>query len=168
MEIKQLRNHLLSRAKEIGACPDGITELSQASTKEDIAKCFIEFVDFCLVHNYPDNEFLKFHLRQELEDIGIYIDKTITINNERRIIFLGECYGTVIADTYSVSMIRVKHNSRINIRACGYARIMVDALDNADIIIDISEDAVVIVNLYGNATCQGATKVIRKGTTYEI
>lgn len=168
MELKRLKDYLLTTAREKNACVDGITELSQADTKKGIARCFVEFVDFCLANNYPDNAFLKRNLRQELEEVGVYIDRTLTIKNMKRAIFLGECYGTVVFDAYSVSMIRAKHNSKINIRASGYARVMVDALDSADIIVDTSEGATVTVNLYGNATCQGATKTIRKGATYDL
>lgn len=168
METKELQKQLIAMGRQFNACEEGINELSKAFTKEEIAQCFVEYIDFCLAKNYPNNAFLKRNFEKELEDIGIYIDRSISLKNGRRIVFLGECFGNVDLDDYAVSMIRVKHVSKINIKARGHARIMVDALDHADVIIDASECASVIVNLYGNATCQGATKVIQKGVTYEL
>ncbi len=168
MEAIKLREQLVNVGKHFNACAEGIAELALSTTKEEIAQCFIEYIDFCLANDYPSNSFLKRNFRQELEDIGIYIDRTITLKNGKKIVFLGECFGNVDMDDYSVTMIWVKHESKVNIKARGNARIMVDALDHADIVVDASEGASVTVNLYGNATCQGATKVVQKGITYEL
>ncbi|RHR75538.1 hypothetical protein DWW69_09620 [Bacteroides sp. AF16-49] len=168
MEANKLREELLARAIKAEACKDGITDLSQATTKEEIAQCFIEYLDFCLAKDYPDNTFLKRYLRKELENIGIYIDRDISFKNRQRTVLLGDCRANMLFDGYTVSRIWVKHTSRLSISACKNAIVMIDALDTANVDISTSDDSVVIVNLYGKATCKGATKIMRKGETYEL
>lgn len=169
MEVNKLRGILMANAKKAKACEPGLIELGTAGTKEEIARCFMEYIDFCLVNNYPDNTFLKLNFERELEAIGIYIDRQITLEKGKRMVFLGDCRSTVEMGEYSVCMIRAKHQSKISIKASGHTRIMVDALDDSVITVEATEKATVIVNLYARATSIGATKTIFKNReTYEL
>ena len=120
MEANKLREELLARAIKAEACKDGITDLSQATTKEEIAQCFIEYLDFCLAKDYPDNTFLKRYLRKELENIGIYIDRDISFKNRQRTVLLGDCRANMLFDGYTVSRIWVKHTSLFINVLCKY------------------------------------------------
>lgn len=169
MNANDLKQQLIQQARYAHACGPGLTKLCSSVSKQEIADCFLKYIDFCLANNYPDNTFLKLYFEQELENIGIYIDKCVTRKNELKSVFLGKCFGLVVADGYSVCRIWAKHESKINIHAYGNAKVMVDALDNADIVVDAEEEATVIVNLYSRATCTGATTIIyKKQETYEL
>lgn len=168
----ELKEQLINGAIRAHGCVEGVAQLDGAVTKEEMVQCFIDRIDFCLVNNFPDKEYLKKNFKRELRDKGIYIDEPVNLHNGGAVL-LGECIGRLMADEYAVCRIYVKHTSALTIEATDNAFVMVDALDEARIIVKSGEKARVVVNLYAQAhaeaTGDGFIKIIqKKKDTYDL
>lgn len=162
--------YLLTEAEIMKGCGQGLDQLRNCKTIDDMIQCYFDNIDFCLANNFPSNEFLM-QYRDELRQKDVFIDDAMICATEERgtWVFLGNCTCTISVDGFSVHRLYVKHNSKINIKAFGRAFVMVDALNNSDVVVDINDEAKVIVNLYSKATCTGATKIIQKNKeTYDL
>lgn len=170
MNTKNLANKLISGACGLGLCDKGQSDLMSAKGKSDMVTAFWHGIDFCLARNYPNLTTLKHFFLPELRDQHIYIDESVSLVNEKRAVFLGDCTAEFITGEYKVSRLYVKHGSRLKVIASGHAYVMIDALDNARIDVEVSDEARVIINVYAKATVTGErVKVIRKNKeTYEL
>lgn len=170
MDTKDLVNKLINGASGLRMCSNGQNNLMDAKGKSDMVTAFWRGIDFCLAHNYPDLVTLKHFFLPELRAQHVYIDESVSLVNEKRAAFLGDCQVEFVANEYAVSRLYVKHNSLLTIKASGHAYVMVDALDNAHVAVEISDTAKVIVNLYSKAGVSGeGAKVVHKNReTYEL
>lgn len=159
--------YLLTEAEALNGCDDGLQQLRESKSLDDLIKCYFDRIDYCLANNFPSNEFLK-QYEKDLEPY-VFVDANLYCGNPRCSVFLGNSVCKIMCHDYAVSRIYVKHQSKINIEASGNAIVMVDALDDSDVIVDLKDEAKVIVNLYSKATCTGATKIIQKNReTYDL
>lgn len=168
----ELREQLVSNAAFAGGCTDGISQLSDSLSKQDMLQVFWDRIDFCLAKNFPDKEFLKENFAGELDGKGIYIDRDVELP-EGNAVLLGDSHATLQADGYKVCRLYAKHNTNLVINASGNAFVMVDALDNARVTVNCDGDARVVVYLYSSALAtsygSGLVKIIPKNReTYEL
>lgn len=170
MDAKELADELINGASGLNMCMDGQRNLLSASGKTDMVSAFWKGIDFCLARNYPDLSTLKHFFLPELQAQHVYIDESVSLVNESRAAFLGDCAAEFIANEYAVSRLYVKHNSQLTVKASGNAFVMVDALDNTLVKVEVSGTAKVIVNLYSKARISGeGAKVVHKNReTYDL
>ena len=166
MDIKEMANGFISGVS--GMCEKGQTGLLNSSSLDDLITEYWHGIDFCLAKDYPRMRTMK-RFQNEFRKHHVYVDESVNIENAEKSAFIGQCYGTLVANGYSVCRVYVKHSSKINIKASGNAYVMIDALNTSDVIVECTESAKVIVNLYSKATSIGATKTIYKDMeTYEL
>lgn len=168
----ELKSYLARNAARLGGCADGMAQLRRSRGKSGMVQCFWDRIDFCLANDFPDKECIKRDFPRAAREAGIYVDRCLSLRNERRTAFLGTCSVDFTADGYAVSRIYLKHDGVLRIRASEHAFVMIDALDDASVEAECSGDAQVIVNLYGRAAAEGTgegLKVVHKNrATYEL
>lgn len=168
----ELKEQLVNNAAFAGGCIDGISQLNNSLSKQDMLQVFWDRIDFCLAKNFPDKDFLKENFTGELEAKGIYIDRNVELP-EGSSVLLGNGHASLLADGYKVCRLYAKHTTNLVISASGNAFVMVDALDSALVTINCDGDARVVVCLYASALAtsygSGQVKIIRKNReTYEL
>lgn len=166
--IMKLKEEITLLANRSGACEEGLQELAEAHSKEDLIHCFFENIKFCLSKHMPTSTFIRSNFKDVMHSQGLYADEAIMVKNQKKIAFIGECYAVVEITEKIMCRIWVADKTKLNIRASNGARLVVDALDTADVIVDNCAGAHVTIYLYGNASCKGADLTIRKGKTYEL
>lgn len=163
--------YLLTEAEIMKGCGQGLDQLRNCKTIDDMIQCYFDNIDFCLANNFPSNEFLM-QYREELRDAGVFIDEKADIESRPRLVFLGQSECILSIDKYAVSRVYVKHDSILKVKASNNSVIMIDALDNAVIEVEQSDNARAIVNLYAKAKCTVTgwnTRIIHKNRfTYEL
>lgn len=140
---------LAKEAKKNGICNDWYLELKATEEREKLLDLYIRGIDFCLSKDYPTKEYIRANFKGKMEHRGVHLDEALSLKNERRVIALGACTGTVDIDSYNVSEVFLKHDSDLVINASGNSFVMVDMFENSKLVVNTIENAKVCVNRYG-------------------
>lgn len=147
----ELNKKLERQAKRFDACAEGRKSLLSITDKRDMVKLYLHHIDFCLMNDYPSNEFIREQFVGVMEEFGVYLDSKVDATNERKLVLLGACDVKSEHNEYSVGEMFVKHSSQANIIVRDHAFVMVDAFDDANIHVYAYDRARVCINVYGNA-----------------
>lgn len=132
-------------------------------TKEELVDKFIQGYDFCLINDYPSNDFIKNHFGEIAEKKGIYVDKkNIDLENPSIVILQGECNGTIKVDEFNVCEVYVRHNSSVNILIEEYGIAFVRVYDNAEVTISNNGYKRSFVYKYGGSVDTSGDILVRK------
>lgn len=168
-----LKEQLVGNALFWGGCADGVNQLSEAGNKKEMLRVYWDRIDFCLAKDFPSKDFLKDNFGEVLEEMSIYIDRSLILPPQGNVVLLGKGYAVLHAEKYAVSRLYVKHDMSLTIQASDHAFVMVDVLDDAKVEVVCEGDARVVVNLYARATAgssgDGLVKIISKNKeTYDL
>lgn len=146
-----LTKTLARDAKRKGSCQQGYDQLVRISPsdKQSMVQLYLRNIDFCLNNNYPSNEFIKAHFDGVAQDMGVFVDQTISVDNYPKCVCLGTTQGIIKVSDFNVCEIFAKHDTELNIHAMGDSFVMVDVFDDATINIHAQDRAKVCVNHYG-------------------
>lgn len=152
-----LAKELAREAKKKGICKEWHSELKGLRDKKAMIRMYLKGIDFCLANDYPDNEFIRKHFKGEMEELGVFLDDEIRVEDKRQVVCLGETHGQIAVSKFNVARIYVKHGSNLKIIAKDRAFVMVDVFDSAVVDVCASDKAKVCVNLYhGSRVTQSA------------
>ena len=160
---------LAKEAKRKGICKEWYGELRKlGDNKRAMLQMYIKGIDFCLMNDFPSNDYIRANFKGAMEDFGVFLDDTnLDITNFAKCVALGKTSGKVTTTGYQVCEVFVKHQSNITIEANDNAFVVVDVFDDSIINVNASDRAKVCVNHYGGSvntsTTDGAmVKVIEK------
>lgn len=165
MNIKELA----TQAQLKGICNLGLNRILASNDKESLLRYFIEGLDFCLAEDFPNKEYLKQEGGSLLPKYGIHIDENCTLINRDRIILLGECEASIACNSYAISDLFIKHNSKAKVYTSDHAFMRIDCFDNSEVFIHAEGNAKVFVNVFGKAIVtylsegKSTVKIINKG-----
>ena len=167
-----LTKELAKEAKRKDACKQGYDQLITIAPSDKIAmvQLYLRNIDFCLGNDYPSNEFIKANFNGVAQDMGVFVDERINVENAPKCVCLGATNGTITVLGFSVCEIFAKHDAKINIKAKDNSFVMVDLFDNAVINIHAFDRAKVCVNRYGGVVNtihsdeESRVKIIEKET----
>ncbi|MCM1234269.1 MAG: hypothetical protein NC489_29545 [Ruminococcus flavefaciens] len=145
--IKQLKADGIDK----GLCRLWQGKLREGLSVEQLAKLYIQGIDFCISENYPTLGFLREHFRGECEPFGVYVDDEIpSAKNLPNMVLNGACRGMLEYDGYSVSCLYVRHDSEVAVIVSDNAILTIDLFDRAKLHISVvGDDTNVSVNCYG-------------------
>lgn len=156
---------LAKKAKEMGVCIPGFQRILSSDDKAGLLRYYIENLDFCLSHDFPDKEYLKAQGAGLLGGEGIYIDQDVVLSGVERSVLLGNCTGWILADGYDCPEVYVKHGANIGVIAKDHSIVRIDCFDDSIVNVEASGKAHVVVNVYGNALVKvkgQGVKVVKK------
>lgn len=129
-------------------------------TKEDLVEVYIRGLDFCILNNYPSNEFIKEHFGKVAEDRGIFTDANVDLLNPKIVVLNGRCKGKIELTGFNSVDIHVRHESDVEIKVRDFAKAFVRVYDTAHALIDNEGNAQSFVYKKGGyATISGNVKV---------
>lgn len=140
---------LAAGAKKKGICKNGLDQLLKTQYTADFVQLYVDGLEFCLVNDFPSNDFIREHFKGKMEPQGVHLDEVFMTKNDRRVIALGKCNAIVDLNGFSVCELFVKHNSEISLRTYGHAFAMIDVFDDSKLTVRAFESSTVIVNRYG-------------------
>lgn len=128
-------NMLKQEAMKNGLCGAWADDWG-SPTKEQLVDMYIKGLDFCILHNYPSNEFIKQHFGEIAIQKGVYTDMKVDVLNPPVAILNGECFGTIVLTGFVSRDIHVRQNSKIKIIVRDFAKAFIRVYDNAHAIVE--------------------------------
>lgn len=160
---------LAKEAKRKGICKEWYGNLRKlGDNKRAMLQMYIKGIDFCLMNDFPSNDYIRANFKGTMEDFGVFLDDTnLDITNLVKCVALGKTSGKVTTTGYQVCEVFVKHQSNITIEAKDNAFVVVDVFDDSIINVNAYDRAKVCVNHYGGTVNTSTTdgsmvKVIEK------
>lgn len=144
-----IAKELAKQAKVKGICEEWYFDLKNEKDVDRMLDMYIRGIDFCLSNDYPTNDYIRANFVGRMEHKGIHLDERLNVVNDKTVVCLGSCFGTIETHEFTVSQVFVKHNSEVIISAHGNSFIMVDMFDNSKVTIYAYDDAKVCLNHYG-------------------
>ena len=146
--IEQLKNDGIAK----GLCRQWQMKLKSDLQICDLAKLYIQGIDFCINKNYPTIDFIRNNFKGKCEPYGIYVDDTVNTLNKPDTVLNGCCNANLIYSGFSVSRVYARHNSKLLVKVMNYAHVTIDLFDETSLnLVSIGSKARVLVNVYGNA-----------------
>lgn len=160
--IMIIGKELALMAKKKGICEPWFDQMTEMKDKKALLDLYVKGIDFCLMNDYPSNDYIRKNFKGEMEEFGIHLDEELSLFNERKVVALGKCTGRIENCLYNVSEVFLKHNSELVVVAEGHSFVMIDIFDSAKLRIVASDHARVCINHYGGDIQQK----ISSGNTY--
>lgn len=150
---------LKEEAIKFGLCV-GWTDDWGSPTKEQLVEMYIRGLDFCILHNYPSNDFIKEHFGKLAEEKGVFTDAKVNVLNPPIAILNGNCTGTIELTGFASRDIHVRHDSKLKVIVRDNAKAFIRVYDNAHVIVENQTDSRSYVYLKGGtATISGNVAV---------
>jgi len=126
---------LKEEAVKLGLCVAWTKDWG-SPTMEQLVDMYINGLDFCILKNYPSNEFIKQYFGDIAEKKGIFTDTKVDLLNPSIAILNGDCTGQIELTGFASRDIHVRHNSKVKIIVRDNAKAFIRVYDNAHAIID--------------------------------
>ena len=144
MDTEKLREEAI----KLGAyCP--IIQHWDNPSPDELARKYIEGIDFCIRNNFPSNEYLKHNFDGVMQRHGIFVDEYISATNIRHLVANGSCWGKVEYDGFSYGKIYVRERSELTVFIKGNAIAHIEMFDKVKVHVVNTGSAEVIVYRYG-------------------
>lgn len=152
--MNALNKILKTEAMKHGLCKQWTTEWSQDCTDEELVDKYIRGLDFCIQHNYPDNDFIRknFDL-QFLRSKNLFVDDDGFRSGHQSGTYVvqGDSLGELHFSGCDAATVWVRHESEVFIRVSGLAFVMVHCYDDCHVTIERHGDARVSVRRHSSS-----------------
>lgn len=121
--MNNLKEKLMTDAREKGICIDGYKEMHSADRKE-LVDYYVHNPDWCMERGFPDLQTLTDEFA-DCEDMGVFVGKTFggEVLNERQAYIFHNCKGTIKVglnvEKKIIPMIYVANGCRLRIVGIG-------------------------------------------------
>lgn len=151
MGIETLNDVLYKDAKKLGACDKVMGKWQGLYNMPMLIALFKSNQEFCIEKDFPSVEFIQTNTRvDERTKDGLFVNDKVTVHDySGTIVTLGNSCGFIIADSYDVQTLYIRHNSDLHISCKGFAKLYINVYDNAKVTIEQSEMGKVYVYRYG-------------------
>lgn len=154
--METLSDRMKREARALGLCDQWYSEWKDNSSKDEMIDKFINGIDFCIEHDWPNVNEMKELFQDRMHDHGIYADEQVSLHNCTLSILNGGCRCEARYDGFGSGEIYVRHNSTLDIDVSGLSRVVIDVYDSAFVNVKCDGASKVYVYLYGgNASVSG-------------
>ncbi|PXV62381.1 hypothetical protein CLV62_12070 [Dysgonomonas alginatilytica] len=126
---------LKTEAIKYDLCSDWTNDWGTPSLEELVDK-YIKGLDFCILNNYPSNEFIKKNFGKIAEGKGVFVDSNVNLLNPKIAILNGSCSGEIVLNNYVSRDIHVRHDSIVKIIIRDGAIAFIRVYDNAHVVVE--------------------------------
>jgi len=151
MDISVINSTLYKDAKNLGACDKVMGKWQGLYSIDDLMALFNHNQEFCIQHQFPNNEFLKtVSSVAERNKNGMFVDDKVSVHNfDGLMTILGDSSGYVLCDSFNALTVYVRHNADITFSCKGFSRVFIKVHDNCKVHIEQSDMSKVYVYKYG-------------------
>ena len=116
-------------------------------TLEQVLKLFssTQGIEFCTKHSFPSIDMCRKFKGPTAENLGIYVDEDVKVNNRHLVILIGNCHAEL---EYNMPGIRYQvvlmHGATAHIKASNWTVVFVNKDGGGEAIIETSEHAKVL------------------------
>jgi hypothetical protein len=137
MDIVELNKDLRSQARNFGLCDQWYEEWSDLNcSQQELIDKYIKGLDFCILHHYPSNDFIKSNFdRDLLHKNNIVVDERHSLLNPMTAVILGNSKSKVRVNGYSVCRVYVRDNSSVDVFIRHKAHLIIHVYDHASVTI---------------------------------
>lgn len=151
MDFNKLRNEAIQLAVNNEICKEWLEQLKVAPNVDSMLDMYIKGIDFCFSNEYPSNHFMRRNLKGKMEHKGIFLDETISLENNRTVVCLGDSRLNFLGNEYLVSEIFLKDRVKARVVAKDCAFITIDIFDNVELEVEAYDDSKVNIHCYKGA-----------------
>lgn len=139
---------LKNKAIKLGLCGEW-TDNWQNPNLHELVEMYISGIDFCILNNYPSNEYIKDNFGKTAEEHGVYTDSEIDIQNPDVAIVNGKTTGKIVLTGFVSRDIYVRHNSEVLIEINDMAKAFIRVFDKAKVTVKNNSTNRIFVYKYG-------------------
>lgn len=125
------------------------SEIKKYSSYDQMCSKYYADDSWAIANDFPNVNLLRQHFKGHAENYGFYVDFKGEIVARSRLAVFGDSAAEAIFEDYSVSVLIVRHNSKMKIKAIDNAFLMINVLDSASVEIEAENSSKVIVYQYG-------------------
>ncbi|REC56964.1 hypothetical protein DRF62_02060 [Chryseobacterium piscium] len=140
-------NNILNLAKKQNLCKDYQEKMKNDSSLENLCQMYFEGDDWSMKNDFPDIETLR-AFKGKSDIYGLHTDYIGSNKSEFEAAYFGESKIELSYNSYSVSKLILRHDTKAKIKASGNAILIINILDNAEVEIECMEKASVTVFQY--------------------
>lgn len=140
-------NNILSLAKKHNLCKPWQEKMKNDSSLESLCQLYFEGDDWSMENDFPDLNILR-EFKGKSDVFGIHTDFIGSNVNDFEAAYFGESKIELSYNSYSVSKLILRHDTKAKIKASGNAILIINILDNAKVEIECLDNASVTVFQY--------------------
>lgn len=166
-DTAEINDYLKRKAINLGLCKEWTSQWGNPCM-DDLVEMYIEGIDFCILNNYPSNDYIEDIFGKVAENHGVFTNTTIDVTNPDVAILNGKTKGYIKLTGYASRDIYARHNSVVTIEITDQARAFIRVFDNASVKVINSTNNKIFVYKYSDKTTIEGEVVIREKSLREL
>lgn len=165
MDRIALSKTLRESARSHGLCDQWYGEWEDDSSAETLAAKMYKGLDFCILHHWPSNDFIKENFSQDFRHkVNVYVDDRHSALNPRQTLILGKSDITIRYNAANHGEVYIRDNSIVKLTAKNRSFVIVHLYDSARIDATQCDSAkvVVIKHSHNVAVTTGGIVTVKK------
>lgn len=152
--MNELNTLLLSEAINLGLCEKWQNDWGKGDwTQQKMIDKMFEGLDFCIVHHWPSNEFIRRHFPASLlRKNNVFVNDVRSTLNPEHCLILGNSKITCRYNSRWVGAIHVRDTSQVEVTVKNNAFTVIHLYDQAKAVIHQKDWAKVLVVKHSDAT----------------
>lgn len=138
---------LKTKAVKMGLCK-GWTDDWTNPNLDELVEMYISGLDWCILNDFPSNEYIKTNFGEVAENHGVFTDTEINTINPDIAILNGSTNGHIELSGFVSRDIFVRHDSEVIITIRDNAKAFIRVYDNAKVTVDNQTTGKVFIYKY--------------------
>lgn len=168
----ETQKYVLSEVKRRKVCAPWLRSyLSHANSGDELARMYVDGINWCINTGFPTIEDLKSRVPLEsLHDAGVWLDETIGVAG-KKVVARGNSRGSLFYGDNQIANVYLLEGAAASIHAAGRSFVTVDIFADSRATVAVSGEAFALVQLFTGGTLErheiagsGRIKVVRRGT----
>lgn len=144
--MDRLNSELKTQAITNGLCEEWQGIWKEDRTPEQLIKMMYNGLDFCLIHHWPSNDFIKQNFDLDtLRQNGVLVDDTYSLLNPANSLILGNSNAKIRYNFTYIGNVNVRDRSDVTLTAKGRSFVIVHLFDNASITAHQADNASIVI-----------------------
>jgi len=148
--MEKVSEELKEKAIKLGLCEQWTNEWEKED-KDSLCEKYVKGIDFCIMHDYPTQKYMKDNFEGVMQNHGIFVDDTKKENNLSKAVINGLSIMDMYYDKFHVGTIYLRHNSALNIEVKDFAKVFIFTYDKCILNVKCSGNAIVYVYNHGGS-----------------
>ena len=159
MKIQDINKALRDEAISHGLCDRWQRMWGKDWDIPTLIERYKEGIDFCILQNYPSNDFIKSSFPQDtLREHGILVDDTFSLLNPECCVLLGNSHSTIRLNGDCIGNVYIRHASTARVETKNRAFAVIHLLDHASVECESSDMSSSLIVRHGDDTVITSTK----------